>query len=344
MRGRGIGIAGLQTDSASQSKRTKTARIWPEKDDSEIMSRPYPGSGPIRRILITENKRFLTIGWINLRAMREDTDLSSSRVDDAAGWPALVIALACGIVAGCLIMMQPAAAQPAMPAPAARLPQLQVLGAARPPYVIESNGYGTGPAIELLQILARSVGADQVVRIVPFQRALLALEQGSTLYPALLRTPPRENRFIWIGEVYTDRAVFFTRRRTAPVGNLAAVRALPHVSVMRGSELQGMLQSFGLENFETTNSEVDNARLLQAGRIDGWFTLRAVGRATWAQLKFDPAELQAGDAFATMSFWIAGSVDLPAETVASLRAAYRAMREDGRYDRIVAPLLALENP
>ena len=298
---------------------------------------------------MTENKRFLTIGWINLRAMQESTNLSPSRVDDGAGWPGRVHALAfgalaCGMIAGCLIMLQSAAAQPAVPTPAARSHQLQILGAARPPYVIDSDGYGAGPAIELLQILARSVGADQVVRIVPFQRALLALEQGGTLYPALLRTPPRENRFTWIGEVYTDRAVFFTRREAAPVGSLAAVRELPRVSVMRGSELQGMLQSFGLENFETTNSEIDNARLLQVGRIDGWFTLQAVGRATWAQLKFDPADLQAGNAFATVPFWIAGSADLPADTVTRLRTVYRAMRDDGRYGRIIAPLLALEKP
>jgi polar amino acid transport system substrate-binding protein len=289
---------------------------------------------------MTENKRFLTIGWINLRAMREDRNLSPSRIDDDARWPGLgrvpaFGALAFGVIAGCLVMLQSAAAQPH---------QLQILGAARPPYVIESKGYGTGPAIELLQIVARSIGADQAVRIVPFQRALLALERGGTLYPALLRTPQRENRFTWIGEVYTDRAVFFTRRHIPRVGSLAAARELPRVSVMRGSELQGMLHSFGLENFETTNNEIAKARLLQAGRIDGWFTLHAVGRATWAQLKFDPAELQPGDAFATVPFWIAGSADLPAATVARLRAAYHAIREDGRYDRIIAPLRALENP
>lgn len=217
-----------------------------------------------------------------------------------------------------------------------------MIGAARPPYMIETDGLGTGPAIELLQILARSIGIDQPVRIQPFQRALLALEQGNTLHPALLRTPQRENRFIWIGEVYADRAVFFTRRGRAPVGSLAAARELGRVSVMRGSELQGMLQSFGLEDFETTNSEIDNARLLQAGRIDGWFALRAVGRATWAQLQFDPAELRASEAFATVPFWIAGSADLSEHTVAALRATYRAARADGRYRRIIAPLLALE--
>jgi polar amino acid transport system substrate-binding protein len=256
---------------------------------------------------------------------------------------ARVSAQALGLtIAGCLIALQTAGAQPAPPAGGTTA--LQIIGAARPPYVIESDGIGSGPAVELLQILARSVGADPAVRIVPFQRALLALEQGGMLYPALLRTPQRESRFIWIGEVYADRAVFFTRSGTRRVDSLAAARDLPRVSVMRGSELQGMLQSFGLERFDATNNEIDNARLLQAGRIDGWFALRAVGRATWAQLQFDPAELQASEAFATLPFWIAGSADLSAQTVAALRSAYRAARADGRYRRIIAPLLALENP
>jgi polar amino acid transport system substrate-binding protein len=295
-------------------------------------------SGPVcRHILRTENKRFLTNGGINLGLMGEDRAYSLPRFAGCARRKGWAVALALAVVLA-------SSATPAQPAPAARPQQLQVIGAARPPYVIESNGLGTGPAIELLQILARSVGADQAVRILPFQRALLALEQGNTLYPALLRTPQRENRFIWIGEVYADRAVFFTRRDRAPVGSLAAARELARVSVMRGSELQGMLQSFGLEDFETTNNELDNARLLHAGRIDGWFALRAVGRATWTQLQFNPAELRASEAFATVPFWIAGSADLPEQTVAGLRAAYRATRADGRYRRIVAPLLALEDP
>ncbi|QDO97242.1 transporter substrate-binding domain-containing protein [Ferrovibrio terrae] len=273
--------------------------------------------------------------------MGEDRVYSLPRLAGCARRRRWAVALALAVVA---LALAPSAALAQPAAPAAPPQPLQVIGAARPPYIIETNGVGTGPAIELLQILARSVGVDQAVRILPFQRALLALEQGSTLYPALLRTPQRENRFIWIGEVYADRAVFFTRRDRTPVGSLAAARELPRVSVMRGSELQGMLQSFGLENFETSNSEIDNARLLHAGRIDGWFTLRAVGRATWAQLQFDPAELRTSEAFATVPFWIAGSADLPEQTVATLRAAYRAARVDGRYRRIIAPLLALENP
>lgn len=255
---------------------------------------------------------------------------------------AVGVALAVILAALCGPLPPAALAQPA-PSAAVPPPQLQIIAAARPPYMNESNGHAVGPAIELLQVLARAIGAEQTVRILPFQRALLALEQGNTLYPALLRTPQREKRFIWIGEVYADRAVFFTRRPTVSVTSLATARELPRVSVMRGSELQGMLQSFGLENFETANNENDNARLLQAGRIEGWFALRAVGHTTWAQLKFNPADLQASEAFATLPFWIAGSTNLPEQTVATLRATYRAMRADGRYRRIIAPLLALEN-
>jgi len=258
-----------------------------------------------------------------------------------AGWRWPAMARSVPLAAILTGVAAPAQAQPSPQRSPA--PDLQLIAAVRPPYVMEKDGTVRGPAIELLQALAREAGINTVVRLMPFQRALLALEQGNTLYPALLRTPQRETRFTWIGEVYVDRAVFFTRSSTGSVGTLAAVRALPHISVMRDSELQGMLQSFGLENFETANSEIDNARLLQAGRIDGWFALRAIGRATWSDLKFSPADLQAGDPFATLPFWIAGSAELPPTTVARLRAAYRAMHADGRYRRIIAPLLALES-
>lgn len=215
---------------------------------------------------------------------------------------------------------------------------VQVIGAARPPYVIDQNGRGAGPAVEIVKQIAPAAGIDPGVRILPFQRAIMALDQGGVLYPALLRTPQREDKYVWIGEVFSDRAVFMTRRGTPVVNSLEAARRLERVNVMRGSELQGMLQSFGVTDVEPSNSEADIARLLKAGRIDGWFTPRAVGRSTWKLLGFDPAELQDGETFAILPFWVAASADLPAETVARLRAAYRSLRSDGRYRRIIAPL------
>ena len=180
---------------------------------------------------------------------------------------------------------------------------IQIIAAARPPYVVEQDGLGAGTAVELVQHLARTTGIDPTVRILPFQRAVMALDQGSSLYPALLRTPPRENRYTWIGEVYADRAVFFTRTSSPVVNSLDAASRLPRISVMRGSELQVMLQSFGLENFETTNSEADNARLLRAGRIDGWFALRAIGRATWAALVKESGDIKTAAKAAGCSHW-----------------------------------------
>lgn len=238
----------------------------------------------------------------------------------------------------------PAGQPHAQPQPPAKTAQLQIVAPPRPPYVIDQDGIGAGPAVELVQHLADSVGIEPTVRILPFQRAVLALDQGNTIYPALLRTPQREKRYQWIGEVFADRAVFFTRREAPVVNAIDGARALPVIGVMRGSELQFTLQSLGLDHMETNASENDNARLLQARRIDGWFALEAVGRATWRELDFNPADLRSGEPFALLSFWIAGSANLPPSTVAKLRAAYRAMRADGRYQRIIAPLAALTAP
>ncbi|WP_409741471.1 substrate-binding periplasmic protein [Ferrovibrio sp.] len=221
---------------------------------------------------------------------------------------------------------------------------LQIVAPPRPPYIFDEGGIASGPAVELVQHLARSIDSNPTVRLLPFQRAVLALDRGNTLYPALLRTPQREKRYIWIGEVFADRAVFFTRRETPTVNVLDAARTLPVIGVMRGSELQYILQSLGLEQIEANASENDNARLLQAGRIESWFALEAVGRATWRGLDFNPVDLRSGEPFALLSFWIAASANLPPDTVAKLRTAYRAMRSDGRYQRIIAPLAALTAP
>lgn len=178
-----------------------------------------------------------------------------------------VVALLATIAGATAAMAQPAA--------------VEIIGPARPPYIVDRDGTGAGPAVEIVQRLARDTGISPHVRIMPFQRAVKHLDEGGTIYPALLRTPQREQKYIWIGEVFTDRAVIYTRNREAMANDIVSARSLRRISVMQGSELQGMLRSFGLGNFETNNSEVDNARLLQAGRIDGWFTLRAVGQATW---------------------------------------------------------------
>lgn len=215
---------------------------------------------------------------------------------------------------------------------------LQIVSAERPPYVYDTEGTGSGPAVDLVLKVVPADLAERQVRILPFQRAVLALDSGGTVYPALLRTPPREARYQWIGEVFEDRAVLFTLAPQPPVGSVGAARQLDRISVMRGSELQVLLQSFALPNVESNIAEADNARLLQAGRIDGWFTLRTVGQATWRLLGFAPRALKAGEPFAMMSFWIAASADLPAATVGRLRAAYDRLRRSGEYGRIVAPL------
>lgn len=218
---------------------------------------------------------------------------------------------------------------------------LQIVSPERPPYVFNDGGTGRGPAVDLIRRVAPAADiVDPVVRILPFQRAILALDAGNRLYPALLRTPQREHRYQWIGEVFEDRAVMFTTG-SPTVNDSTQARQLERISVMRGSELLGLLRSFDLHNVETNIAETDNARLLQAGRIEGWFTLRTVGRTTWKLLGFAPQELKAGESFALMSFWIAASRNLPPATVTRLRAAYTQLRKSGEYDRIIAPLREL---
>src|SRR5690606_40259535 len=57
-------------------------------------------------------------------------------------------------------------------------PELRIVSPVRLPYVAEQDGGAAGPAAELAMELAREAGFSPTVRIMPFQRAVLALERS----------------------------------------------------------------------------------------------------------------------------------------------------------------------
>lgn len=223
-------------------------------------------------------------------------------------------------------------------------PTLEFVAPVRPPYIVDKDGVGSGPAVELAQRLAASIGVTPRIQLLPFRRALQQLDNGGTVYAALLRTPAREDRYTWIGEVYADSIVFISLKQRPAVSDFAAARALPAVGLLSGSILQNMLDANGMQNIDVASTENDNARKLRAGRIPAWFALKAVGMATWREEGFDPAELQFSPALAQHSFWIAASKNIPPDMVAAIRKAYQDLRRSGDYDRIIEPLRLLAPP
>lgn len=229
------------------------------------------------------------------------------------------------------------------PVMAAAQPALEIVGPIRPPYVSEIDGKPAGPALDLARRIAADAGLTPNIRILPFQRAVLQLDLGGTLYPALLRTPQREARYAWIGMVHADQAVFFTRAGMAAIDTQEQARQVAQIGVLRGSELLPMLQSYGLDNIHIASSEAENARLLQAGRITAWFALNAVGLATTQELGMNAAEFRTGASFAQLSFWVVASPGLPPALIDALRDGYARLRQSGEYDRIMLPLTRLGN-
>ncbi len=216
---------------------------------------------------------------------------------------------------------------------------VRVVTPVRPPYVVDAGaGFADGPSIRLLQRVAELAGIVPAIEVVPFERAILMLDRGDALYPALLRTPARERRYQWIGEVFTDNAVVFTRKTAPAIRSLAEARQFGTVTVMRGSELAALMRAEGLTNIGNETSDIDNARMLAAGRVDAWLAPSTVGRAVWDALHFDPAALQASAPVAALSFWIVAAQNFDPAILARLRNAYMELLTTGEYDRIVAPL------
>lgn len=216
---------------------------------------------------------------------------------------------------------------------------VRVVTPVRPPYVVDAGaGVADGPSIRLLQRVAELAGVAPAIEVVPFERAILMLHRGNALYPALLRTPAREGRYQWVGEVFTDTAVVFTGKPAPVIRSLGEARVFGTVTVMRGSELAALMRAEGLTNIGNETSDLDNARMLAAGRVDAWLAPSTVGRAVWDELHLDPAILQASAPVAALSFWIVASKNFDPAILARLRNAYAELVKTSEYDRIVAPL------
>ncbi len=206
---------------------------------------------------------------------------------------------------------------------------LGIVASILPPYVVDLDGVGAGPGIRLVEQLARWNEIEASVTIVPFQRAVMMLDRGNAIYPGLQRTPAREHKYNWIGEIAVDRAAFFTRTGTPAAKGLDEARHLGAIAVVRGSGLHDLLILSGIGNIVAADNEAECARMLDAGRVDGWFSPLRVGHAAWTGLGFAPSALQPGDAIMQLSFWVAASRDLQPDLVEALRDAYRNLNRDG---------------
>ena len=143
-----------------------------------------------------------------------------------------------------------------------------------PPYQIKMNEKLIGGTVGIeVQKLINSILPATKIEVMPWARSYqLALSRPNTIIFSLVRTPEREDKFIWIGKVaqVTTELIALSESKLQPVEKLEDLRNL-RIGVKRLDAISSFLNNKG---FEYGNELIEivytmsTMRMLEKGRID----------------------------------------------------------------------------
>ncbi|SDG44355.1 amino acid ABC transporter substrate-binding protein, PAAT family [Limimonas halophila] len=221
---------------------------------------------------------------------------------------------------------------------AADASDLKILSAHLPPYSMDTQDGKRGFVAEIAKEIARRVGNPTELHYAPFARVYKAVrEREKRLLAPIARTPKREDELSWVVPVFPDRMVVVTYGEDAEPLTLAEALDAGLVGVQRNSAMHQMLQARGVDESKLIVSadQRESARLLSLGRIDAWLSMESFAMYAMQEAGHDPEKLVYGETLKELTIYIGGSPGLSEAVKERWREAFRAMKNDGTYQRIM---------
>ncbi|TVT71778.1 MAG: transporter substrate-binding domain-containing protein [Denitromonas halophila] len=202
-------------------------------------------------------------------------------------------------------------------------------------YTYLEKGRVVGPATHHVRAaLARSGFTDVRVDLYPWARAYaMASSQPNVLIYLIARTPEREDRFKWAGELMRIKYHLYklAAREDIVVDSLDAARPY-RVGVMRSDVRQHYLQRNGFAHLVESSGNEENFQKLLAGRVDLVPLPRGDVARLCARFQVDCSTVTPVftlDAL-TVGLYMAFSLTTDDAVVERLRLGYAALKAEGR--------------
>ena len=208
---------------------------------------------------------------------------------------------------------------------------LRILTEDLPPLNYVKDGALVGPSVEIVREIQRRIGSTEKIQVYPWARAYqIALEEENVVLFGVSHTPPREDKFSWVGPLATKRDILVARKGSGLViGSLADAKKVRRIGVLRDDTKEEFLERHGFTNLDPVSDERQNAQKLAMGRIDLW-VFKKPGLKTVCDLagvEYDALEEVLS--LRQTSVDIAFSLKTPAAVVAEWRKAFAEMVADG---------------
>lgn len=195
------------------------------------------------------------------------------------------------------------------------------------------GGLSSGIVREMMKRASQPYQIELLPWLRAFNRAVL---EDNTCVFSTTRTEQREGQFRWVGPIVENPWVLYARKSdTRQLSSLESARPYR----IGGYSGDAVAQYLIARNFDVdmANSDVQNVRKLQAGRIDYWATGKYSGERYLANEKAD--NIVQVLTFNTTFMYLACNRHLPDATFQKLDGALRSMQKDGSAAKITAQYL-----
>ncbi|MCV2351534.1 substrate-binding periplasmic protein [Paucibacter sp. Y2R2-4] len=203
------------------------------------------------------------------------------------------------------------------------------------PYVYAEGGKVAGPATEILERVMSASGVEAYdIKLYPWARAYdLALKQANVLIYLIARTPERESRFKWVGEMLRLEFDFYRLKSRQDIqlqrfGDAQAYR----IGVSRDDFRHQFLSRKGFTKLLVEPQSLDNFRQLLSQRVDLVVMTETDVNSYCKQLSVDCAQVERVHRIEELSstLYAAFSLSTPDETVERVRRGFEKVKASGK--------------
>ncbi len=218
---------------------------------------------------------------------------------------------------------------------------LRVVTEDYPPYSYLEAGRVGGYSTAVVRAVLAEAGLQADIQLMPWARAYdLALHDERVLIYSIARTPAREDKFKWVGQVApSDWSLYSLRGHELGLKSLDDARRYSIATVFQDVGEQFLIEH-GFDpqrNLQSSNKYEHNYEKLKLGRVDLWISNDFVAEYLARRAGDDPASLHAELRLQELGgdgLYMAFSRNTPDELVERCRRALEAVRADGRLREI----------
>jgi len=148
------------------------------------------------------------------------------------------------------------------------------------PYQFYRDNKLVGISVDIVKAIQKKIGDTSKIKVYPWVRGIKILnnKKNSALF-SMMRTPQRENKYLWVGPIAKLQIVFFKKKNAKiTLNSIDDARKVKKIGVSKSVATYDILTAKKFKNLDVINTiDEKNIEKLIKGRIDLWPYVQAAG-------------------------------------------------------------------